>query len=367
MREAFHPLIAFLFGWTLVFVIQTGSIAAVAAAFAKFSGSFVPMSDVQMNIAASLIIVMLTLFNCLGIKRGSQFLDAITSLKIVALITFVAAVFFTARSATGGTPIAFDLMDVTPSAFGVAMVAAFWAFDGWYALTFVAGEIKDPSKNIPRAAFGGILFVTILYMLVNLSYFKMLDLETIRTTQFVAADAARVLGGPTAVNLISALVIISVIGCLSAMIISGARVIYAMAKDYVLPHQLAIVHTKTHSPNRALMLQMVWSIILVWSGKFDQLFTYVIFAAFIFYGLTAYAVIYLRSQKHRQLDRPYKVPFYPWLPAAYILFCAAFTVNSIIERPKEAAAGLLIVSLGLPAYYVFRSAVGQLSTENNTG
>src|SRR5690606_20109877 len=168
LREAFHPLIAFLFGWTLVFVIQTGSIAAVAVAFAKFMTKFIPMSEPGMNFAATAVVIALTFFNFLGIKRGSQFLDIVTSFKILALAFFVVAAFLIS-GATGGTPITMDFGDVTPSAFGVAMVAAFWAFDGWYSLSFVAGEIQNPERNIPRAAFWGIAVVTVLYMLVNLS------------------------------------------------------------------------------------------------------------------------------------------------------------------------------------------------------
>lgn len=357
LREAFHPVVAFLFGWTLVFVIQTGSIAAVAVAFAKFSSSFYVFSEFETNLAASFLIVILTLFNSFGIEKGSWFLDAITSFKIVAIVFFVIAAFFTFGAEPKDVPSLFAGLNdttVTVSAFGVAMVAAFWAFDGWYALTFVAGEVRDPGKNIPRATLLGIVFVTLLYMLVNLSYFQVLDINSVQASDFVAADAARVMGGEYAVKLISILVIISVIGCLSAMIISGARVAYAMGKDRVLPPILAYVSPKNHSPNVALCLQMVWSIVLVWSGRFDQLFTYVVFAAFIFYGLTAYAVIHLRRKKDLSVERPYKVPFYPWLPLAYITFCVAFTLNSIIEKPLEAVAGLLIVGIGLPAYFYFK-------------
>lgn len=358
LREAFHPIIAFLFGWTLVFVIQTGSIAAVAVAFAKFSSSFYMFSDFETNMAASVLIVVLSFANSFGIEKGSWFLDTITSFKIVAIVFFVIAAFFTFGTQPANIPSlfgGFSEHSVSVSTFGVAMVAAFWAFDGWYALTFVAGEVKDPGKNIPRATFLGITFVTLLYMLVNLSYFQVLDISAVQNSDFVAASAAEVMGGPGAVKWISLLVIISVIGCLSAMIISGARVAYAMGQDRVLPPILAYVSPKNHSPNVALLLQMVWSIVLVWSGRFDQLFTYVVFAAFIFYGLTAYAVIHLRRQKDLKVNRPYRVPFYPWLPLGYIIFCAAFTLNSVIEKPLESVAGIIIVSMGLPAYFYFRS------------
>jgi basic amino acid/polyamine antiporter, APA family len=352
LREAFHPLLAFLFGWTLIFVIQTGSIAAVAVAFAKFSGKFTTISETGLNVWASVIIVVLTIFNYLGIKRGAQFLDAVTSVKIVAIIGFIAYVFLFGPSESA-TSFSTDISGTTLSAYGVAMLAAFWAFDGWYSLTFVAGEIKDPEKNIPRAAAQGLFAVIALYILISYAYFKVLPVEQIAKSSNVAADAAQLVAGQWGADAMGILVIVSVIGCLNTMIISGARVIYAMAKDNVLPHALAVVHPKRHSPNRALTLQMVWSIALVWSGRYDQLFTYVIFAGFIFYGLTAYAVIWLRKTKPQQA-RPYKVPFYPWLPIFYVLFTIGFTVNSLIEKPKESLAGILIIAFGLPAYYFFK-------------
>lgn len=350
LREAFHPVVAFLFGWTLIFVIQSGSIAAVAAAFARFSSKFIEMSPTELNMTATLSIVVLTAFNFLGIKRGAQFLDVVTSLKVVALIGFVTFVFFYGPTESA-TPIHVSWGGATLSALGVAMVAAFWAFDGWYSLTFVAGEVERPEKNIPRAALWGVLTVTALYVLVSYAYGKVLTPEQIASSPFVAADASSVIAGEKGVRLMGLLVIVSVIGCLNAMIISGARVIYAMAKDYVLPHGLSIVHPKTHSPNRALVMQMIWSVLLVWSGQYNQLFTYVIFAAFIFYGLTAYAVIWLRKTRPEH-SRPYKVPFYPWLPLFYVVFAVGFTLNSLIEAPKESMAGLAIVTLGLPFYYL---------------
>jgi APA family basic amino acid/polyamine antiporter len=366
LREAFHPLIAFLFGWTLIFAIQTGSIAAVAVAFARFAGKFYAMTDLTLSIVASVIIVVLSFINFLGIKRGAQFLDSITSFKIVAIVLFILGAIFlapdrvvdAAGTATGAAD--WSLGEFVPSAFLIAMVSAFWAFDGWYSLTFVAGEVKDPAKNIPRASLIGIAVVTVLYIAVNLAYFQVLTVDEIKNSNFVAADAAEKLFGPIGVKVMGVLVILSVLGCLNSMIISGARVVYAMARDRVLPHQLSIVHPKTHSPNRALTLQMIWSVLLVWSGKYDNLYTYVIFAGFIFYGLTAFAVIFLRKEKGRNLERPYKVPFYPVLPWAYVLFCMWFVVNTLQESTAGEGEisgpikGLVIVLSGVPVYYIMR-------------
>lgn len=352
LREAFGPLLSFLFGWTLIFVIQTGSIAAVAVAFARFTAKFVEMGPTEMNLAATASIALLTFFNYLGIQRGAQLLDSLTSLKVVALLGFIILIFVMGPS-TPATPLTLDMGGTTLSAFGVAMIAAFWAFDGWYSLTFVAGEIQKPERNIPLASFMGLITVLALYVVVSYAYFMVLTPAQVAGSTFVAADAAQVLAGKWGVDLMGLFVIVSVIGCLNTMIISGARVTYAMAKDHVLPVALAKVGEKSHSPNRALTMQMIWSILLVWSGKYDQLYTYVIFAGFIFYGLTAYGVIYLRKAKP-QLARPYKVPLYPVLPILYIVFCIGITANSLMEKPLEALAGAGIILTGLPAYYYFK-------------
>jgi basic amino acid/polyamine antiporter, APA family len=360
LREAFHPIVSFLFGWTLIFVIQTGSIAGVAVAFAKFLNPFLPMTDIEKNIAATLIIVTLTIFNFLGIKRGSQLLDAITWVKIFTIAGIVAFVLSVAP-ATSASPMVIEAGNMTVSGFGVALLAAFWAFDGWYSITFVAGEMKKPERDIPLASLIAIVGTTSLYVLASYCYYHVLNHDQIVKSSFVAADAIRALSGEMGVKILGIIVIISVLGCINAMIISGARVVYAMAKDNVLPPVLAVVNPKTHSPNRSLVMQMCWSIALVWSGKYDELFTYVIFGAFIFYGLTAFGLFWLRKTKPN-LPRPYKVPLYPMLPAAYVLFTICLTINSLHEKPKESAAGLFIIALGLPAYWLMKKFVAKKSS-----
>lgn len=351
LREAFHPLISFLFGWTGVFVIQTGSIAAVAVAFGRFTQSFVPLTATEINLVATAVTVFLTGYNFLGIKRGAQLLDALTSLKLVALFGFIVAIFMLAPTESV-TPITMSFEGTTLPAFGVALLGAFWAFDGWYSLTFVAGEIQNPEKNIPRASLYGLLTVIALYTFVSWAYFKVLTVEQITGSKLVAADAAKMVLGEGGAIAIGILLLVSAFGCLNTMIISGARIIYAMGKDNLLPHSLAVVNEKTHSPNRSLILQMLWSVLLIWSGRYDQLFTYVVFAGFIFYGLTAYAVISLRNKKPNE-NRPYKAPFYPWLPIVYVLFTIGFTLNSLIEAPEASLAGLGVIATGLPAYWYF--------------
>ena len=344
LREAFGPLPAFLYGWTLFCVIQAGSIAAVAVAFAQYLSAFLPLGPTGVKLAASAVIALLTLLNMLGVEKGAAVLDAVTGAKALALAAIAALGLFVApRASLQGA------WSFSAPAYGVALIAAFWAYDGWNNVTFVAGEIREPQRNVPLALSLGLALVTLLYLGANLAYARMLPANVMAASRFVAADAARVMGGDGAARLMSAVVLVSAFGCLNGMILAGPRVTYAMADDGRLPAWLAFVHPRWRVPTNALAAQMAWSILLAWSGRYDQLFTYVVCAAFIFYGLAAAGVLVLRrSQPER--ERPYRVPLYPALPALYVAFCAAFVANSFHEKPIESIAGLALVLLGLPVY-----------------
>jgi APA family basic amino acid/polyamine antiporter len=349
LSEALHPLFGFLFGWTLILVVQAGSIAAVTIAFARFFSYAVevPLSE---PVIASVAVVGLTAINFLGIRKGAVFLDTITAIKILAILTLAAMGLFFPGQATGAS-----LPSLVPSgaSFGVALIAAFWAFDGWNNLGFVAGEIRKPKRAIPLGLGLGIIAITMLYILVNLTYFKFLSVENIAGSSFVAADAVGQMLGPRGVAITALLVAISALGCAHSMVLTGARVIYAMARDGRLPKGLARLNPRNHSPNAALFAQMVWTLVLVWSGSYDQLFTYVIFAAFLFYGLSVVALFVLRRKPLPPGQEVYLTPFYPILPILYLLFTVVFTLNALIEKPWESIAGLGLVALGIPAYWYF--------------
>lgn len=348
-KEAIHPLLGFLFGWTLIFVIQAGSIAAVAIAFARFFERSVslPISQPAM---ASLAVMGLTGLNCLGIRKGAAFLDGITFAKIVGIIILaLMGVYFPSQISQ---PLSIGSLP-SASAYGVAMIAAFWAFDGWNNLGFVAGEVRNPRRNIPMAMGLGIFAITTLYILANLTYLKFLSIDSIAASSFVAADAAKQILGDRGVAWAALFVSLSALGCANGMILAGARVIYAMAADNKFPQLFATLTPKNHSPNNALMGQMVWTLLLVWSGTYDQLFTYVVFAAFIFYALAGLALILVRVKRLSHVSEIYLSPLFPILPSLYILFCIAFMTNALIEKPVESLAGLGLVCLGIPAYFYF--------------
>jgi APA family basic amino acid/polyamine antiporter len=346
LREAFGPRIAFLFGWTLFLVIQAGSIAAVAAAFAGVLGDLVPLSAAARILVASSVIGASTGVHLLGVRRGGLVLDVLSALKVVALVGLgVAGLVLSGRSIADLS--AAPMPDAAP--FGVALIAAFWAYDGWNGVGYLAGEVQNPRRIVPLAMVGGIAIVGALYVLTNLAIHLTLPPDELARSVHPAIDAATRLVGSGGGTAIALCILLSTVGCTHGLVMAGARVPYAMARDGVVPGMLARLTPHTRVPSAALVLQMVWSIVLVVSGTYDQLFTYVIAAAFVFYGLCAVAVIVLR-RRAPSAERVFSVPLYPWVPLAYATFCAAFVINACREKPLASLAGLGIVASGIPAY-----------------
>lgn len=349
LREAFGPAIAFLFGWTVFLVIQAGSIAAVAAAFAKVLGELVPLSGAGKLAIASMVIGASTGVHLLGVRRGGLVLDVLSVLKVAALVGLgVAGLVLSGRSIS-------ELpADPAPAAapFGVALIAAFWSYDGWNNVGYLAGEVRNPRRSVPLAMIGGIAIVGVLYVLVNLAIHLALSPAEVARSDNPAIDAATRLAGAGAGTAILCCILLSTLGCVHGLVMAGARVPYAMARDGVVPEVLARLTPHTRAPSAALLVQMAWSLVLVVSGTYDQLFTYVIAAAFVFYGLSAAGVIVLR-RRAPDAERAFSVPLYPWVPLAYALFCAAFVINACREKPLASLAGLGIVACGVPAYAWF--------------
>lgn len=349
LREAFGPRIAFLFGWTVFLVIQAGSIAAVAAAFAGVLGELVPLSAGGRLAVAVALIVASTGVHLLGVRRGGLVLDVMSALKVLALVGLgVAGLVLSDRSvadlAASPTPAA--------ASFGVALIAAFWSYDGWNTVGYLAGEVRNPRRVVPLAMIGGIAVVGVLYVLVNVTIHLALSPDELERSANPAIDAATRLGGAEAGTAILLCILLSTASCVHGLVMGGARVPYAMARDGVVPPVLARLSARTHAPAAALVLQMAWSIVLVTSGTYEQLFTYVMAATFVFYGLCAAGVIVLR-RREADAERAFSVPLYPWVPIAYALFCAAFVVNACMEKPLASLAGLGIVAAGVPAYAWF--------------
>jgi basic amino acid/polyamine antiporter, APA family len=353
LRKVYGPLWGFLFGWTTFAVVMTASIAAVAVGFATYLGYFFPMNDTTIKVVAIGSILVLTCINCLGVRMGATVQNGLTFLKIALLVLFVLLAL--------GHGSAGNLLPLTGEAsgagtlgrFGIALIAILWCYDGWIEITYVAGEVKDPRRTLPRSLVIATLTVILIYLAVNFSFLWVLSIDTVSHSNLVASDAAKVLLGPAGAAFAAIGVIIATLGCNNGFVLTAARVYYAMAKEKQFFSALGTIHPRFRTPVNSLLAQGAWAGILVLTGKFEQLFTYVIFAEWIFYGITAAAVIVSR-RRFPAIDRPYKTWGYPVTPVLFILFSFFFVINTLIEDPRDSAIGLGIVLLGLPAYFYWR-------------
>jgi APA family basic amino acid/polyamine antiporter len=365
LKEAYGPLWGFLFGWAAFLVVMSGGLASLAVAFGEYLGSFVPFFSTthvlltvggwRMNggqFAAALAIVGLTAINYVGVKEGAGIQNLVTVAKVGSLLA-IALFGFVMPSAvhTDWTPPLPP--STTASAFGVGMIAVFWGYDGWYNATFSAGETRDPGRNLPRGIIAGTIAIMALYLLINLVYFRVLSLEAIASSSRIGEAAGIALFGVTGGQLIAAAVVVSTFGCLSSTILTCARIYQPMAEDGVFFPALARVHPRYRTPGASLIAQAAWSIVLAFSGTYEQLYTYAVFAAFVFHIATAVAVIHLRRTRP-EVPRPYRTWGYPWVPIVFAIAAIAFVVNTLIERPMESFLGLGLVALGLPAYAWWR-------------
>jgi len=376
LREAYGPLSGFLFGWTMFLVYMTGSIAALAVAFAEYFGHFFPnlstskyIISTSINIfnhsfpyslsmgqiVALVVIIMLSLFNYIGLVLGSIIQNIFTILKIGLLSAIVVLGFTIGKS--GNTAFFFSPSGVGPSSlivgFGVAMVAVIWTYDGWTNINFAAGEIKNPKRNLPLSLIIGVLGVTAIYLVVNYLYLYALPMNEMIGVVRIAEKATASLFGGIAPSLISAVVVISTFGGLNGVILTGPRVYYAMSKDNLFFKRAANVHPRFRTPGFSIFIQAAWACLLTISGNYEQLFTYVTFVNIIFY-IAAVASIFTLRKKRPDLPRPYKTMGYPVIPILFIGALLLILINTIISKPVESVAGLGIVVIGLPVYYYWR-------------
>jgi len=242
------------------------------------------------------------------------------------------------------------------------MIAVLWSFDGWYGATTLAGEMRDPERDLPRGLLYGTLVITLLYLLVNLAYLRALPISEMAASSRIGEDAAGALFGPAGARVVAAAVLLSILGCLAATVLYPPRIYLAMAQDGVFFRSLARIHPSHHTPGACIAAQGLWSVLLTFSGSFEQLYTYVVFAMFCFHAATGTAVFVLRRTRPEQA-RPYRVWGYPWVPILFIATALAFVLNTLVERPVESGLGLGLVALGLPAYWWWRRAGADASGE----
>ncbi len=352
LREAYGPLAGFLFGWTLFLVIDSGSIAALSVAFSsKYLPHFLNMGPIVQKLAAILFIVILMVINILGVKRGSLFQNILTSLKFVALAGIVVTVLLFAKGDWENLvrPAADAPKGDMIGMFGLALVAALWAYKGFEACTFNSGETRNPSRTLPVGIIAGCGLVTLLYLLANAAYLYAVPAFEMAKSDRIAADAMNVAVGPIGASIVAFIILFSIMGAANGHVLTGPRVYYAMAKDGLFFRKMASVHPKFHTPHVSILVVGTWSIVLSLSGTFEQLLRYVIFGHWIFMGLAVSAVFVLRK-KRPDLPRPYRALGYPVTPGLFVLASLFVTVNALIGTFWNSFAGLLIIALGVPAY-----------------
>ncbi len=398
LREAYNPLMGFLYGWTFFMVIQTGTIAAVGVAFAKFTGVIIPwFSDKNIlvtilglkissqQILAIASILFLSYANSRGIKEGKFAQNVFTSTKTLALFALILLGFIAGANREaisqnfsnfwGGEWLIVENGKITSSeslsgimvlaAVGVAMVGSLFSSDAWNNITFTAGEVKNPKRTIPMSLFLGTLIVTLLYVSANIAYLCMLPLRGTpegmdvmsQGIQFAASDrvataASSLIFGDTAVIIMAVLIMVSTFGCNNGLILAGARVYYAMAKDNLFFKKVGSLN-KNSVPSFGIYIQAVWASILCLSGSYSELLDYVVFAVLIFYILTIIGIFILRK-KRPEAERPYKAWGYPVVPAFYIIFALFICIDLLIYKTDNTYPGVLFVLAGIPVYFLWQ-------------
>jgi APA family basic amino acid/polyamine antiporter len=355
LREAYGPVWGFLYGWANAVVINPASIAAIAVGFATYAAHFVSLDAYGIKTVAIGSILVLTALNCLGVRLGATTQNILTFIK-VALVTvlIVAGLFLPGGSIENFRPVWPDQpLGSLIGPFGLAMVAVLWAYDGWIESTYVGSEIKEPGRVVPRAILLATLGAVVLYSLVSLAYIHVLSPERTAASTEVAADAARVTLGAGGAALVAAAILFSTLGANNGIVLTAARIPYAMAQDGVMFRAIGWVHPRWRTPVTSLVVQAVIAIALALSGDYEKLAGYVIFASFLFYALGCGAVVRLRW-KRPDLPRPYRAWGYPVTPIVFIAFATYLTANTIKESPRDAAVGAALILAGLPFYLYWR-------------
>jgi APA family basic amino acid/polyamine antiporter len=369
LREAFGPVLAYLYGWAALLIFFSGGIAAVAVGFADYVSYFMPgLSTSRVlfsaptpigtwtvsaaQIVAVTCIAALAGINYVGVRSSNRVNVAVTIAKISGLAALPIMALVASHTSPAWTPVVPSVARPL-AAFGVAMIAVLWANDAWYCVTWIAGEMKHPQRDLPRAMFIGISLLTLVYLVVNVAYLYALPLDELRGVSRVGEKAATALVGGRGATFVALTVVVSTFGCNLAAILAGARLLFAMARDGVFLPAAARVHPVYRTPHVAVVALASWASLLALSGSYEQLFTYVAFASILLHMIGAFGVFRLRRRRP-DLPRPYRVWGYPIVPAIFILASGAFVLNTLIERPKESLAGLAFLALGIPFYVLSR-------------
>ena len=369
LREAYGPLWGFLYSWTQMWVAKSGSIATLATGFFYYLSTFFPSLDRVIysiplpigphggpleirsgQLFAMTLILALAWLNYYGVKLGGNVQVAVTITKValIALVIFAGLVFGAAHA-----PATQPAAPLTIAGFFAALVAALWAYDGWNNVSMVSSEVRDPQRNLPLALIGGTTAVIAIYLLTNAAYFHVLSATEVGSSTRVAAEMMRRVMGSPGAGAVSLAAMISIFAALNGSILTGARAPYAAARQGYFFAPIARVNAKYRTPGVSIWALSIWAALLVLSGRFEQLFTYVIFSSWILYAMTAAAVLVLR-RKQPGLPRPYRTLGYPWVPIVFVLVAFTLIVSTLLDSPRESLMGIGLILLGVPFYFYWK-------------
>ncbi len=353
LSEGYGKPVGFLYGWAYFLVVNTGGIAALSVAFSTYLAYFFPMSPLALKLVAVSGIFILTIINVLGVKTGGIFSDLFTVLKLIGIFGVIAAGFVWGSSSV--TNFSFNTPSGISDGLAVAMVGVLWSYGGWQHAPYTAGEAKNAKKDVPIAMIIAALSVTAIYVLINIAYMFLLPVSTIATSPSVAADAVKTVLGPIGGGIIALAIFISTFGTAGIYTLTAPRIYFAMANDGIFFPQIAKIHPKYSTPYNAIIIQSTWAVVLIlfW-GTFENLISYVVFTDWIFFGLTA-ASVFIFRKKLPDAKRDYKTLGYPLTPLIFTGVAAWFVINTLIEKPEQAVAGIIMLVLGLPVYYYWKN------------
>ncbi|MCI0486548.1 MAG: amino acid permease [Blastocatellia bacterium] len=360
IREAYHPAVAFMYGWALLLVIQSGGMAAVAVTFA---GYFLDLTNIQMTDwkVAALALGALTVINCLGVRAGSTVQNILMVLKIAAIAMLVLVGLNAGGEATAGGAPTENLSSPASSGsvlidFGAALVPVMFAYGGWQTASFIAGEVREPRKNLPRGLIIGVMGVVLLYLAVNFVCVSALGVEELAGTKTPATEVMRLAMGERGARLIAVGIAISTLGFLSQGMLTAPRVYFAMAEDRAFFKSVAWLSASTRVPAVAIALQGALAVVIAISGRYEEILNYVVSVDFIFFGLTATCIFVFRRRDARETSNPgaYNIPGHPVTTALFVVACWLVVASTIYKYPKNSLIGLGILAAGIPVYYAWR-------------
>ncbi|MBA3716551.1 MAG: amino acid permease [Pyrinomonadaceae bacterium] len=361
IHDCFGRFPAFLFGWTLFFVISSGAVATLSVAFSAYLGEIVPLTPWLSKLIAVLMIAVVTLVNVFSTRASAGLQNWTTAAKVFGILVMSVVLLWLGRGFQGSGAVLWPAQysGSFASGFGLAMIGVLWAYEGWQFVTYSAGEVVNAKRNLPLGLVAGTAALVGIYLSANFGYLAALGPTGVADSNRLAATAVSTIVSPVAAKLVAIMILISIFSAANGTMLTSPRVYYAMARDRLFFQRLAEVHPRFKTPAFAIIAGAVWSIVLAVTGTFEQLLTYVVFIGWIFYALAA-ASIFVYRRRMPETVRPYRVPGYPLTPLLFIAAAVALALNTVATQPARAAVGLGIVLVGAPAYLIWRSKGGSV-------